>query len=235
MHTYGSFWVLLNLDSTTPTASIISSFASTSYKTDRANHSSTSTSAIVIICVVIAILFSATTILVVSLLLIFQRKKTKAKNNSNAVQTNTITQAAEATMNSTPNNTSYDMISYNTMEGIQDDGYYADVRIKDKTNNSNISEKEVQANKYSMTDDKDPQDIQQLYAVVDKKRKQTVTNGGSNTSQTHSINKTDGGEEFELNDVTELYAVVNKNAKKKKRMEEQDLSEMYAVVDKIRK
>ena len=61
-----------------------------------------------------------------------------------------------------------------------------------------------------------------MYAVVDKKKKQTVTNGGSDTSQTHSIiNKTDkkqynGGEEFQLNDVKDLYAVVNKNAKKKK-------------------
>ena len=145
----------------------------------------------------------------------FQRIKIKAKNNSNVVLTNTIAEAAGATMNSTPNDTSYDMISYNTMEGIQDDGYYADVRIKNKTNNSNISEKAVQVNKYSMTDDKYLQDIHQLYAVVDKKKKQTVTNEGSDTSQTHSIiNKTDGGEEFELNDVTELYAVVNKNAKK---------------------
>ena len=131
------------------------------------------------------------------------------------------------------------MISYNAMEGIQDDGYYAEARINDKTNNPNFSEKAAQVKKDSMTDDKDLQDVQQLYAVVDKKKKQTVTNGGLNASQRHSIiNNTDkhnGGEEFELNDVKELYAVVNKNAKKKKRKEEQGLSEMYAVVDKIRK
>ena len=194
-----------------------------------------------VICVVIVILFLAIIILTVSLLLMFQRKKTKAKNNSNAVQTNTITEAAESTIDNTPNDTSYDMISYNAMQGIQDDGYYAEARIRDETNNPNFSEKVAQVNKDSTTDDKDIQDIHQLYAVVDKKKKQTITNGGSDTSQTHSIiNKTDkkqynGGEEFELNDVKELYAVVNKNAKKKKRMEEQDLSEMYAVVDKIRK
>ena len=228
------FCVPLNLDPTTPTTS----FASVSHNIDGTNNSSTSTSIIVIICVVIAILFLATTILLVFLLLMFQRKKTKAKNNSNAVLTNTITEAAEATIDNTPNDTSYDMISYNAMEGIQDDGYYAEARIKDKTNNPNFSEKAAQVNKDSMTDDKD---IEQLYAVVDKKKKQTVINGDSDTSQTHSIiSKTDkkqynGGEEFELNDVTELYAVVNKNAKKKKRMEEQDLSEMYAVVDKKRK
>ena len=231
------FCVPLNLDPTTPTTS----FASASRNIDGTNHSSTSTSTIVIICVVIAILFLATTILVVSLLLMCQRKKTKAKNNSNAVHTNTITEAAEATIENIPNDTSYDMISYNTMEGIQDDCYYAEAGIKDKTNNPNLSEKAAQFNKDSMSDDKDLQDLQQLYAVVDKKKKQTVTNGGSDTSQTPSIiNKTDkkqynGGEEFELNDVKELYAVVDKNAKKKKRMEEPDLSEMYAVVDIKRK
>ena len=163
-----------------------------------------------IICVVIAILFLATTILVVSLLLMCQQKKTKAKNNSNTVLTNTITEAAEATIKNTPNDTSYDMISYNTMEGIQDDGYYAEAGMKDKTNNPNLSEEAAQFNEVSMTDDKDLQDLQQLYAVVDKKKKQTVTNEGSDASQTHSIiNKTDkkqynGGEEYELTDVKEL-------------------------------
>ena len=235
---YTELWycVPLNLDPTTPTTS----FASASHNIDGTNNSSISTSTIVIICVVMAILFLATTIFLVFLLLMFQRKKTKAKNNSNAVHTNTNTEAAESTIDNTPNDTSYDMISYNAMEGIQDDGYYAEARINDKTNNPNFSEKAAQVNIDSMTDDKDLQDVQQLYAVVDKKKKQTVTNGGSDPSQTHSIIKTDkkqynGGEEFELTDVKELYAVVNKDAKKKKRKEEQGLSEMYAVVDKIRK
>ena len=230
------FCVPLNLDPTTPTTS----FTSASHNIDGTNNSSISTSTIVIICVVMAILFLATTILLVFLLLMFQRKKTKAKNNSNAVHTNTNTEAAESTIDNTPNDTSYDMISYNATEGIKDDGYYAEARINDKTNNPNFLEKAAQVHIDSMTDDKDLQDIQQLYAVVDKKKKQTITNEGSDTSQTHLIIKTDkkqynGGEEFELTDVNKLYAVVNKDAKKKKKMEEQDLSEMYAVVDKIRK
>ena len=96
----------------------------------------------------------------------FQRKK--IKNNSNAVLTNTIAEAAEAATNSTPNDTSYDMISYNAMEGInQDDGFYAEVRKKDKTNNPNFSEA-AQVSTDSITDDKDLQDLHQLYAVVDK-------------------------------------------------------------------
>ena len=92
--------------------------------------------------------------LVISLLFRFQRKK--IKNNSNAaVFTSTIAEAAEATIDYTPNNTSYDMISYNAMErNNQDDGYYVEVRKKKKTNNPNFSEA-AQVNTDSITDDKD--------------------------------------------------------------------------------
>ena len=63
------------------------------------------------------------------------------------------------------------MISYNAMEGNnQDYGYYAEVVKKEKTNNPNFSEA-AQVNTDSITDDKDLQDLHQLYAVVDKKKK----------------------------------------------------------------
>ena len=138
----------------------------------------------------------------------------------------------------TSTNVSYDRVSCNTNRVNIEDGCYVEIGKKCETDN-NQNSSNVATNLSSTDDYNDFQDIDQLYAVVDKSTKvrkplQVDANEDSHASDMLSIvNYKDM--KFEFEDVTDLYAVVDKSAKKRKAKEEDLPEELYAVVDEANK